>query len=156
MSLFFIPRCYFAQTDRQDNGRVGNRHKYENKRVGCNPGERCFTAVSVYFKKWCPTKDSHYDMQHVPFLCFHWLVSLSCVVNIVWSCCLTYTSWEPLFCNRPPAGDNALFSNCVCGGRQKNKIVDCAKALGWDDSGTIHLWAPWEKQNDLLPMPLVS
>lgn len=50
-----IPRCYFAQTDRQDNGRVGNRHKYENKRMGCNPGEGCFTAVTVYFKKWCPT-----------------------------------------------------------------------------------------------------
>lgn len=54
VSFFLIPWCYFAQTDRQDNGRVGNRHKYENKRMGCNPGEICFTAVTVYFKKLCP------------------------------------------------------------------------------------------------------
>lgn len=52
--LFLIPLCNFAQTDRQDNGRVGNRHKYENKRMGRNSGERCFTPVAVYgFSRSC-------------------------------------------------------------------------------------------------------
>lgn len=27
--------------DRQNNGRVGDRHQYENQGVGCDTGERC-------------------------------------------------------------------------------------------------------------------